>query len=107
MRTTKGMRDAAPIPARDREIRERVERCIATLVYYHKDGWSWTGAGLIMEEAQGLSNWAAMMGAGEEATRPILTRLEAEILGRFGPEDGTRLCQEFRRALAEVRNRAH
>ena len=49
----------------NRDVVERVERCVATMVYYHKDGWSWTGAKLVMEEADSLMAWASMLGLGD------------------------------------------
>jgi hypothetical protein len=77
--------------AASREVQERVERCIATMVYYHKDGWSWSGAKLVMEEAGALAAWASVMGLGDKVKRTVLTPLEGDLSDRFGPEIGPRL----------------
>lgn len=94
------MATKASIPAATSgEIHQRLERCVATMVYYHKDGWSWSGAKLMDEEALALVAWASSIGATEGIKESFLDPLERELIKRFGAELGTRLSKEFCRAM--------
>jgi len=85
-----------------RDVQERLARCIATMVYYHKDGWSWNGAKLMDEESRSLADWVARLGIGEGVSELILRPLDQELTERFGAELGLRLGCEFRRAMGEA-----
>ena len=91
-----------PSPATERpapDLPQRLARCVATMVYYHKDGWSWSGAKLLDEEAADLSRWAEQAGVEDGLSDLILPPLEQEMTERFGTKLGPRLAAEFRKAL--------
>jgi len=85
-----------------REIPERVSRCVATMVYYHKDGYSWSGANLLIDEARTFLAWAAGLGLGDSVRDRVLTPVERELSDRYGPEVGHRLHGHFLRALEDA-----
>jgi hypothetical protein len=91
-----------PSMTQSREIREQIERCVATIVYYHKDGWSWSGAKLLVEEAAATRAWAARMDLEDCMDAVVLAPLVVELTDRFGPEIGMRLHREFQRALGDA-----
>src|SRR4051794_18205692 len=77
--------DPGPSPRPDeheagRALQERVARCVATLVYYHKDGGSWAASGLLHAEAAGFTAWAASSGPGAELEVRVLASIEGELL---------------------------
>src|SRR4051812_1773000 len=73
---------------------ERLARCVATMVYYEADGWSWDAAQFLWEETQSLLEWAESAGGWEAAEAAVLGPLEAELVARFGPARGARLHRE-------------
>ncbi|MDB5349679.1 MAG: hypothetical protein JWN86_926 [Planctomycetota bacterium] len=91
---------AGPVSSRD--ISEHLSRCVATMVFYHKDGASWSGAQLLWDEARFLRAWADESGSGEALITLVLSPLEGELSGRFGPEVGRRLHHEFLRAVKDA-----
>ena len=86
----------------EREVSEQLARCVATMVFYQADGWSWSGAQLLWEQTRSLQAWASESGLGEGLSESILTPLEGELSGRFGPEVGLKLHREFLRALEDA-----
>ena len=83
----------------NREIRERLSRCVSTMVFYQADGWSWSGAQLLFEEAKSLRAWASMNGPDEKLDTLILAPLAKELEVRYGDTQGAKLHREFLRAL--------
>jgi hypothetical protein len=81
---------------------ERVARCVATLVYYHRDGYSWQGAKLLHAEAAGFTAWVASSGPGDDLAGRVLASIEAELHDRYGAEDAGRLIRDWRRALGDA-----
>lgn len=85
-----------------REVSERLSRCVATLVFYEADRWSWSGAKLLWEEARALRTWANNVGLGDSLDDKILTPTRAELYERYGPTAGDKLHAEFVRALHDA-----
>jgi len=86
----------------DREAAEQLARCVATMVYYQTDGWSWSGAQLLWEQARSLTAWVTQARPEGELGTLVLTPLQTELTARFGPKLGHRLHQEFLRALRDA-----
>ena len=81
-----------------RKTRERLARCISTMVFYQADGWSWTAAQLLFEEVKALKDWASWHVPGDELGPAILDPLGAELTLRYGKSTGDKLHREFLRA---------
>jgi len=86
----------------DREAAEQLARCVATMVYYQADGWSWSGAQLLWEQARSLTAWVTQAHPKGELGTLVLMPLQTELTARFGPKLGSRLHQEFLRALHDA-----
>jgi hypothetical protein len=82
-----------------RDVAERVLRCVSTMVYYQSDGWSWSGAKLVTDEADDLLRWAAAMGLTDVLADSVLDPLKDELIERYGEELGLRLHEEFLRGV--------
>ena len=91
--------------ASEREISEQLARCVATMVYCQAEGWSWSGAQFLAEEARSLFAWATRNGMNGNLDEIVLAPLEGELSGRFGPKLGHKLHREFRRALHDAGER--
>ena len=89
-------------PRLRRDVAERVSRCVSTMVYYQSDGWSWSGAELVTEEADDLLRWAAAMGLTDGLADSVLGPLKDELIVRYGEELGLRLHEEFLRAVGRA-----
>lgn len=85
-----------------REILERIERCVSVMVYYHADGYSWSGANLLHEEAPALSRWLSAPGLGEDFRGRVLGLVERDLCRRYGREIGGRLNRALLRALEDA-----
>ena len=79
--------------------REWVERCVATMVFFHKDGASAAGKQIVEDEADELMAWVAFTGFEDKLTDAVLVPLERELVERFGADVGGRLCGELAKAL--------
>ena len=86
----------------EREIREKLARCVSTLVFYKADGCSWSGAQLLFEEARLLSHWSYRFDSENGIREVILDPLERELSLRYGAEEGGKLCREFQSAFQVV-----
>ena len=86
-------------PTLRRDVAERVSRCVSTMVYYQIDGWSWSGAELVTEEADELLRWAADRGLTDRLDDSVLHPLKVELVARHGEDLGVRLHREFLRAM--------
>ena len=89
-------------PGLRRDVAERVSRCVSTMVYYQSDGWSWSGAELVTEEADDLLRWAAAMGLTDGLADSVLGPLKDELIERYGEELGLRLHEEFLRGVDQA-----
>ena len=70
-------------PTLHRDVAERVSRCVSTMVYYQSDGWTWSGAELVTEEADDLLRWAAAMGLTDGLDDSVLGPLKDELIVRM------------------------
>ena len=93
---------SSPGKATDREFRERVERCVATMVFYHRDGGSWAASGVLAEEAWALATWCGSPERAPATREAILGTLRGELNDRFGDDVGRRVHVEFVRALDDA-----
>lgn len=90
------------VDERQRALSEQLARCIATMVYYQADGWSWSAAQLLWEEARSLRTWASHSCSEDDLNRFVLAPLKEELTLRYGPTVGSRLQREFARALGDA-----
>ena len=72
------------------------------MVFYQADGWSWSAAQLLWEEARSLKEWAARSSLGDSLSGKIIESLKEELKERYGPKAGPKLHQEFLRALRDA-----
>jgi hypothetical protein len=85
-----------------RENLERIERCVSMMVYYHADGYSWSGANLLHEEAPALLRWLSSSGLGEDFRGRVLGLVERDLCRRYGREIAGRLNRALLRALEDA-----
>jgi len=93
--------------ATERQVRETVERCVATMDRYHDNGPRLPTTMLMVAEVQIHAAWVLALGmrSGEVVDR-ILRPVEARVLARYGPELGVRLNAAFLDALYAFHKRA-
>jgi hypothetical protein len=92
--------DACDPPGSCRATAERVARYVATLVYYHVDGGSWTASGQLLAEAADLCVW---LSSGDEGSRPrVLALVESGLWVRYDEAVALRLHAALLRALDDA-----
>jgi hypothetical protein len=96
------MPNATPRAIDDREAAEHLARCVATMVYYQADGWSWSGAQLLWEQTRSLLDWASGACSANDLGKYVLTPLQSELSARYGPDLGLKLHHEFLRAMHDA-----
>jgi hypothetical protein len=80
----------------DRQIRETVARCVSAMVSYHDNERGQEPTDRMTAEVLVIAGWVEEMGLGAERTdRLILRPVGVELIGRYGPEVGHRLFDEF------------
>jgi hypothetical protein len=86
---------AARVGTVGRQARESVARCVAAMVRYHDDGRSWASHERMVAEVQAVAGFVEELGLTRGAVvAGIFGPVEAELVGRFGPEPGARLVGE-------------
>jgi hypothetical protein len=79
----------------DREVSERVARCVSTMVYYRAEGRSPSATGLLAEEARSLAEWSARFDLDDRLVATVLDPLMRELSCRFGEAEGAELRRRF------------
>ena len=80
----------------DRSIQEAIARCVSAMTGYQNSELSGASSDLMAAEIQMVVAWAEEMGLTEMGIdRLILRPVEAELIARFGDEEGPRLLDEF------------
>jgi len=83
----------------EREVRERLSRCVSTMVFYRADGRSRSSLRLLRDEVGSLAAWASRSELGEDLDAEVLGPLEGELVVRYGDKDGRKLHREFLKAF--------
>ena len=84
----------------DRAIQETFARGVSIMVYYHQDGRVKSNRELMIAEIQNLAAHVADLDLKDhEIADRFLLPMQAEMVGRFGPEIGPRLASTFLRAF--------
>jgi hypothetical protein len=88
--------------AESREALERVARCVAMLVYYHRDGGSWAASQLLHEEAPALGSWLSSCGPEGSLRARVLSLILSDLRDRYDEAVARRLHGVLVRSLEEV-----
>lgn len=85
----------------ERQLQEAVARCVSLAVYYRNAPRSPKARAMMAEEVHAVAGWVKQLGLKGER---ILPPLEAELLARYGPEEGARIRSEFAKAFVNLRS---
>jgi hypothetical protein len=89
----------------DRQIHETVARCISAMVFYHNSERSPMAVELMVIEIRAIAGSVEELGLGvAEVDAQILRPVEAELIARYGHEDGPRMLGQFIDAFESVRS---
>lgn len=89
--------------ATERQIQETIARCVGITVFYHNGAITANVRAMRALEYKTVAGRVKELGLSHEATEErILRPVEAELIARYGPEEGRRLNVEFLKAFAGV-----